>query len=381
MSLVHHTRPDDAAVDGWVRLPSGIEVPRLPLLDARHPGLFARLNYDEAIAVADREGARIISPETLLELGNVGLQLSPFLGTPVEETTIEHSRRHDEAVFAQLVALGWDGQRPVSGAGKHWVSGAPAGRSRLMGWDRDGAGPGKALWQPLAVAHNRLHYGDGTTTMLERGQRDDTDRPPDTEPAPAVEIHTVRIGDRGPLVERVQRIVAATADGVFGGGTLRRVQVWQSARGLVADGIFGAKSWRAAGYALTAPAPRNDPRAPACVAALRDANARWPGRVRVSDGVMGDARHQASPSDHNLGNAVDITHDPASGCTGDVIAELAIQDPRTTYVIWNRRIFNRARAAEGWRAYTGANGHTHHCHVSVRVDARDDDRPWGWAPA
>jgi hypothetical protein len=94
---------------------------------------------------------------------------------------------------------------------------------------------------------------------------------------------------------------------------------------------------------------------------------------------MGDARHQATVSDHNQGNAVDITHDPGSGCDGNTIAALAINDPRMKYVIWNRRIYSRARASEGWRAYTGENPHTHHCHISIETASRDDTRHWAWA--
>ncbi len=121
--------------------------------------------------------------------------------------------------------------------------------------------------------------------------------------------------------------------------------------------------------------------APACRQALLDATARWPGRRKDSDGIMGDASHQARHSDHNLGNAVDVSHDPASGCDGNVIAAFAIQDPRVTYVIFNRRIYNRARAAEGWRAYHGENAHTHHCHISIDARHREDTRHWGWASA
>lgn len=189
--MIHRTLPYQAAVDehGWARLPSGREVTRLPLIDAtkrladRTP-LFARLTYADALVVANREGARLISYEALLELGNVGLQLTPFLGTPTAETDIVHSQRHDADVRRQLKALNWDGRRPVSGAGKHWISGAPEGRSRLAGWDKDGGGPSKALWQPLAVAHNREHHDDGTTTMLERDGCPDTD--PLRGPDPAV---------------------------------------------------------------------------------------------------------------------------------------------------------------------------------------------------
>jgi hypothetical protein len=120
--------------------------------------------------------------------------------------------------------------------------------------------------------------------------------------------------------------------------------------------------------------------APACRQAIKDANQRWPSRNRASDGILGDARHQKRKSDHNLGNAVDITHDPQSGCDGDLIASLAIKDPRVTYVIWNRKIYNRSRAGEGWRPYRGSNPHTHHCHISIDARSRSDVRPWAWSP-
>lgn len=121
--------------------------------------------------------------------------------------------------------------------------------------------------------------------------------------------------------------------------------------------------------------------APACRKALNDATRRWPSRDRRSDGIMGDARHQATKSDHNLGNAVDVTHDPSVGCDGALIAALAQRDPRVTYVIFNRRIWSKARAAEGWRAYHGTNPHNHHCHISIKTSARDDLRDWAWASA
>jgi hypothetical protein len=95
---------------------------------------------------------------------------------------------------------------------------------------------------------------------------------------------------------------------------------------------------------------------------------------------MGDARHQKTKSDHNLGNAFDVGHDPSSGCDGAIIAAVAIQDPRVTYVIWNRRIYNRTHQDRAWRPYHGVNPHTHHCHVSIHPSARDDVGHWGWAP-
>jgi len=120
--------------------------------------------------------------------------------------------------------------------------------------------------------------------------------------------------------------------------------------------------------------------APACRKAIQDANRRWPSRRRESDGIMGDARHQKSKSDHNMGNAFDLTHDPVAGCDGSVIAAAAIKDPRVKYVIWNRKIFNRQRGDTHFRPYTGKNKHTHHCHVSVLAGSRGDTRAWQWAP-
>ena len=198
----------------------------------------------------------------------------------------------------------------------------------------------------------------------------------------------LRIGDTGPDVIVWQRIVNATADGVFGTETERRTRAWQTSHGLVADGVVGPKTWACAlnlPPIPTAPKTRPDLRAPACLAALRDANARWPHRSYVSDGILGDARHQATKSDHNHGNAVDIT---ARGERrfpetpfGKDLAEMAITDRRVHYVIWDHQIWNAYRAAECWRAYNGSNPHTHHVHISIHPNLRADDSPWPWAPA
>ncbi len=120
--------------------------------------------------------------------------------------------------------------------------------------------------------------------------------------------------------------------------------------------------------------------APTCRKALNDATLRFPSRSRASDGIMGDAAHQRRRSDHNLGNAFDLTHDPAHGVNCNALALLVIGDARVTYVIWNRQIYNRARAAEGWRPYGGSNPHTHHMHVSIRDAERNNLAAWAWSP-
>ncbi|WP_437638363.1 hypothetical protein [Sorangium sp. So ce854] len=116
--------------------------------------------------------------------------------------------------------------------------------------------------------------------------------------------------------------------------------------------------------------------APALRVLVRQLNERWPGRSRASDGLLGDATHQARKSDHNDGNALDVTHDPERGPDLDALAERLLTDPRVTYVIWNKRIANRQIQGGAWRLYDGTNPHTRHLHVSIRAEARNDERPW-----
>jgi hypothetical protein len=62
----------------------------------------------------------------------------------------------------------------------------------------------------------------------------------------------------------------------------------------------------------------------------------------------------------------------------NVFADLVIDDPRVTYVIWNGQIYNRERRK--WIKYNGANQHTEHMHVSIDEDAREDSGSWPWSP-
>lgn len=125
---------------------------------------------------------------------------------------------------------------------------------------------------------------------------------------------------------------------------------------------------------------------------LAEINAAAPHRDKAADGSIGDASHSSRYSDHNpnaagVVRARDFTHDPAGGCHAGEIAEAvralgaANGHPALgpgAYVIWNWRI---ASDTYGWvwRDYTGSNGHTHHCHVSVATSASgyDSTAPWG----
>jgi hypothetical protein len=124
--------------------------------------------------------------------------------------------------------------------------------------------------------------------------------------------------------------------------------------------------------------------APTCVAALKEATALYPNRSRLSDGIMGDASHALSTSDHNLGNAFDLTHDPAHGCDAHKMVEELKQkkDSRVKYIISNGRIWNPSISPD-WRPYWGINRHTKHAHVSIYTESRNDLRAWWskpWVP-
>lgn len=115
-----------------------------------------------------------------------------------------------------------------------------------------------------------------------------------------------------------------------------------------------------------------------------------PERSKISDGSIGDARHQSRRSDHNpwikvvekghvmsVVSAIDITHDPEGGCDCRILANLLMADRRVKYLIFNRKIWNPT-INQAWRRYKGANPHTEHLHVSVMPDFGflDNTDPW-----
>lgn len=120
---------------------------------------------------------------------------------------------------------------------------------------------------------------------------------------------------------------------------------------------------------------------PAAVAVLRQATALFPKRNKASDGLLPSAAHiKASPnSDHNLGLAVDLTHDPKNGIDCDEIFEKFKEDTRVSYLIFKGKIWSRDRKAEGNRKYTGSNPHNKHLHISIRSSHSNDTSNWfGW---
>ncbi len=132
--------------------------------------------------------------------------------------------------------------------------------------------------------------------------------------------------------------------------------------------------------------------APSLVSLRKEVDARWPGRSRISDGVIGDTRHAARTNSHNpvgAGNgpavgtrgavhAIDITSD---GIDVAALLSAVVGDPRVWYVIHDGQIWSRTT---GWApiAHRG-DPHTTHIHVNLREDsqsaavaAENDTRSW-----
>jgi len=122
-----------------------------------------------------------------------------------------------------------------------------------------------------------------------------------------------------------------------------------------------------------------------CLVQLRDEiNARWPNRDKDSDGWIGDARHQASKSDHNPNSrgsvdAIDIDKD---GVDMAAIFAAVKRHPSARYWIFEGKLYHRLR---GWKPepYYGDNKHNEHGHLSIEQDrdAEQDRRSWGIASA
>jgi hypothetical protein len=119
---------------------------------------------------------------------------------------------------------------------------------------------------------------------------------------------------------------------------------------------------------------------PAAMAVLRQATALKPLRKKASDGLLPSAAHQVQnpKSDHNTGLAVDLTHDPKNGIDCVEIFEKLKEDKRVDYLIFNGKIWSKARAKEGNRKYTGSNQHTKHLHISIKEELSTDTSPWFW---
>ena len=119
----------------------------------------------------------------------------------------------------------------------------------------------------------------------------------------------------------------------------------------------------------------------------------FPARDRTADGWIGDAAHASRASRHNPNAAgvvcaLDVTHDPSSGCDVHAIARAHVAagpHPELAYIVSDGQIASRTHGWT-WRPYTGSNPHTHHAHWAVGTGPDSDPtppydstQPWGIA--
>jgi hypothetical protein len=122
--------------------------------------------------------------------------------------------------------------------------------------------------------------------------------------------------------------------------------------------------------------------APALLQLAAQLDAAFQARSKVSDGTLPSAAHHVvnPTSDHERGDAFDVTHDPVNGPNLDELATALLADSRVTYVIYNRRIANRKIDSGAWRPYVATaiqtDPHTSHLHVSIDHVQRDSIAPW-----
>jgi hypothetical protein len=120
-----------------------------------------------------------------------------------------------------------------------------------------------------------------------------------TQAASAAERPTLRLGDRGPAVVRLQERLqelryfdVTTVDGVFGPGTLHGVVAFQKVQHIARDGVVGPATWARLDHP-SRPAPRYTPQRSSIEVDLSDQVVYYvrDGRVRgIADSSTGSGR-------------------------------------------------------------------------------------------
>ena len=285
MSAVYTSELADCRVHdcGWVDLPSGVTMSRLPLWD-RSADLFARLGHGPAGELLARFGLRLPTVAEYDELHDLAIHIDPYTlptmamlsaagvntgsTAAIDSYRNEHMRsrvwcdEHDREVFARLAAVDWH-QQPVANAGKHWATGGV-----IVGWWRS---DGTRIQNPSSFHASVDTYTDYATTFHAVCIHDDaddadgiTELAPDTDPSPgsqppptlaADDWRTLRLGMKGGDVKAWQGVLIVDGydlgswadDGDFGKRTHNATVSWQGERGLVRDGIVGKATQAAIG--------------------------------------------------------------------------------------------------------------------------------------
>ncbi len=110
----------------------------------------------------------------------------------------------------------------------------------------------------------------------------------------------------------------------------------------------------------------------------RQVNEAYPNRDKSSDGVIGDAAHAKTKSDHNPNDqdvvcALDLDHDPDNGFDGDAFlaAQLNNPHPQLKFIVFKGYIYSRIRNFQP----KVNSGHYTHVHISVGVGPEGKSAP------
>lgn len=222
---------------GWLSLPSGVEITRLPLWDSAS-SCFARLTPLTAAEWALANGARLPTLDELDALRVGSLHIDPATMPTSEQlaaqgirandvpaidafrnanmTSLEWARAHDAKVFARLAAKGWVDE-PVANAGKHWAIGG-----LIYGWWRtDGT-----KIQNASKAHAGSAHADyATTTHVVRGAVTTT---PPARPVERPKSPTTILAKNYTKSSRakVDWVVLHSTENPVAIGTARNVALW-----------------------------------------------------------------------------------------------------------------------------------------------------------
>lgn len=151
---VFRSLPKDCTVEphGWFPLSSTLEITKLPIFDAAHPGMAARLGRGPAAKWLAGQGLRLPTAAEYSALHGVAYHIEPYtlptlemwgaeagrLGVSVNDAAanqafrqanmmgFEWCEQHDIECWRRLE--GWDGVKPVDNFGKHWSS------EGIIGW-------------------------------------------------------------------------------------------------------------------------------------------------------------------------------------------------------------------------------------------------------
>lgn len=164
---------------GRYRFAPGKRCNRLPLLDRVH-GIFAVMDQATQERHAASLGARLATHAEIEQIAKQSYWVSPVIVRETKEETAERvqrggtnplermateewCRRHFAGVEAQL--SGWDGDKPIMNAGKHWEQRTDADKARGVavnaGWDTDPRVDVTKWIQNPGRAHNAGPEGKG----------------------------------------------------------------------------------------------------------------------------------------------------------------------------------------------------------------------------